>query len=179
MAYRTPKVPFLQILEQEQISIDLLARFAQVSPWLVFRMASHRPVERTVAQRVLAEVSLLSNRNVSLETVEVAVYESGVIPNEDQEDVTTLGLHPTFRQLLDFHAITPQLLAEMTDIPLKPICRLAEDGVGEAEVIDSLLGAMAKLTGFGYMQHSITCTVLPSTGSMTLHEKVGAHEWTT
>jgi hypothetical protein len=156
------KIPFLHILEEHEISIDLLAHFTHVSPWTVFKVASHRPVDRATVQRILADVSILARQPFSLENVEVATYDPETEPEAGYEDPIRLSPHPSFRRLLEFHAIQPAVLSQMTGVSLDRIHLLANCGVGEADVIESLLRAIAKLTGFLYLQHMTTCTVLSS-----------------
>jgi hypothetical protein len=67
------RIPFLKIIEQHSLSIELVARFAGISPWSVFYMANEDAVDRKTAEKTLEAVSQLTGETYTLDNVTVLV----------------------------------------------------------------------------------------------------------
>lgn len=69
------RIPFLKMMEQHSLGIELLARVAGVSPWDVFHMANNDPVEKEKIEHVLKAVETLTGNTYTIDEVDVVVKD--------------------------------------------------------------------------------------------------------
>lgn len=153
---------FLEIMAWHNLSIGLISYYCRVPIWRVLKMAQHRPVDRSIVEWVLSELSLLTNVTYTLATVEMATCESGTEADEALDGEIWLSHHPTFQQVRQFHDLTIPALARLTGLPIEAVIQLDQYGIGEGKDIDCLLQAISRLSGFMYTRDLIACTILES-----------------
>jgi hypothetical protein len=145
------KPTFRDLRDRHHFSISQVKGLTDLPELVIYHMLVRVPVDKTLAARVLEQISAITKVEYTLENVFVALSQDV----QSEKDIAQESLLPTFQEVRKQHHITINMLIEDTQLPPQDVLLVDAQGIGMACTIDLLLEALSRMSERSYTRRNV------------------------